>query len=76
MKRFDELTEDQQQGIIDSYDLTDIYCCTRVWAAWSYGTMTEDDFILASEDDNIPVDIARDVYNHIVDNFEKLNKDK
>ena len=69
LKRFDELTEDERQAIIDSYDLTDIYCCTRVG---SHGTMTEDDFILASEDENIPVDIARDIYNHIAENIESL----
>lgn len=30
-----------------------IYCCTRVWNAWGVGTMSQDDFVLASEDDGI-----------------------
>ena len=29
--------------------LTSVYVCTRVWSAWSYGTMSQDDFIEASE---------------------------
>ena len=29
--------------------LTSIYACTRVWEAWQVGTMTEDDFVPASE---------------------------
>ena len=30
--------------------LTDmVYDCTRVWEAWSYGTMTQDDFVPVTE---------------------------
>lgn len=31
--------------------LSDAYDCTRVWAAWGVGTMSEDDFQLVAEDD-------------------------
>lgn len=31
----------------------EVYYCNRVWSAWSYGTMTEDDFIEVSEDDEL-----------------------
>ena len=30
-----------------------IFCCTRQWSAWGYGTMSQNDFVLASEDDGI-----------------------
>ena len=30
--------------------LGDAYDCTRVWSAWSYGTMSQDDFFLVAED--------------------------
>lgn len=30
-----------------------IYCCTRQWGAWGVGTMSQNDFVLASEDDGI-----------------------
>ena len=30
--------------------LGDAYDCTRVWSAWSYGTMGPDDFSLVAED--------------------------
>lgn len=50
----------EQDAALDSalYDamveqLGDLYCCGRVWSAWSYGTMHEDDFSIASEDDDI-----------------------
>ncbi len=38
--------------------LGDLYYCGRVWSAWQVGTMTEDDFSIASEDDDI-------VYNFV-----------
>lgn len=36
--------------------LDDLYCCTRVWSAWEYKTMSQDDFHFAAEDDNIVSD--------------------
>ena len=44
------------QGTLDErirYFLQDNYACTRVWEAWSYGTMTEDDFTPMEEDEDI-----------------------
>jgi len=32
-----------QRGLLD--ELGDAYDCTRVWSAWGYGTMGEDDFV-------------------------------
>jgi len=32
-------------------DAQEALYCTRVWEAWSYGTMGEDDFSRVSEDD-------------------------
>lgn len=32
-----------QRGLIA--ELGDTYDCTRVWSAWGYGTMGEDDFV-------------------------------
>ncbi|UVS95683.1 hypothetical protein [Burkholderia glumae] len=32
--------------------LGDTYDCTRVWSAWGYGTMGEDDFSPIAEDDH------------------------
>lgn len=39
-------------------NLGDVYCCTRVWEAWSVGTMSQSDFHLAAEDDDVPLDMA------------------
>ena len=45
--------------------LQDFYSCTRVWEAWSYGTMSRDDFKLANEDDEILEDTARYLYEKV-----------
>lgn len=47
-----QITEDQKSRIRDELQQTlgDSYDCTRAWCAWSYGTMTEDDFIHIAED--------------------------
>jgi len=48
------------QGTLDErirYFLRDNYACTRVWEAWSYGTMTEDDFVPMDEDEDIVNDL-------------------
>lgn len=41
--------------------LDDALFCTRVWEAWSYGTMTEDDF------ENISDESIEDIANDIMD---------
>ncbi len=33
--------------------MTSLYVCSRVWSAWSYGTMSQDDFRPAGEDDEV-----------------------
>lgn len=33
--------------------------CTRVWSAWSYGTMSQNDFCSASENSERVVEIAQ-----------------
>jgi len=45
--------------------LQDYYSCNRVWSAWSSGTMTEDDFVLAREDNLILEDTARFLYDKV-----------
>ncbi len=44
------LTQEQIADVVREH-LTSAYVCTRVWAAWSVGTMAEDDFEPASETD-------------------------
>lgn len=41
--------------------LGDAYHCTRDWSAWSYGTMSQDDFMLAWEDEDFVQEMARAV---------------
>jgi hypothetical protein len=41
-------------------NLTCMYACTRVWEAWSVGTMSQDDFVHASE-----TEFAEDTANAI-----------
>ena len=43
-----EITEEMKEKVRDAIADAiggDTYDCTRVWSAWSYGTMAEDDFV-------------------------------
>ena len=46
---------DHQQAALEAVkvelDSQEAMHCTRVWEAWRYGTMTEEDFVNVSEDD-------------------------
>lgn len=42
----------------------DVNICTRVWEAWQVGTMTEEDFVLANEDE--------DFLNDLLDTVSKI----
>lgn len=44
----DALNRDALAELINSH-MTSVYHCTRVWEAWSYGTMSESDFKPADE---------------------------
>jgi hypothetical protein len=44
-----EVTEELRQAVIEAVAGAlggCAYDCTRVWSAWSYGTMSQDDFSL------------------------------
>jgi len=41
--------------------LSDALYCTRVWEAWGYGTMTEDDFVCLADIDDYVDDMANTV---------------
>lgn len=47
------LTDSQREAVREAIAgaLGEAYDCTRVWSAWSYGTMGPDDFSLVAEDD-------------------------
>jgi hypothetical protein len=42
-----------------------LYYCNRVWFAWRNGTMTEDDFGLASDDDEQVEETAYRIYKQL-----------
>jgi hypothetical protein len=45
--------------------LGDLLWCSRVWEAWSVGTMGEDDFIVAADDDDIVNDTAEALWKFV-----------
>jgi hypothetical protein len=60
-----KLSDEQRQVYFDKAIeiLQDHLTCTRDWSAWSYGTMSQDDFLLAAEDDDIITDTAKMIYD-------------
>lgn len=53
------------------------YTCSRTWEAWQYGTMSEEDFMDAADDEewlSSTVEVVRDVINPVVTTAEDLNK--
>ncbi len=40
----------------------DTLFCTRVWSAWGYGTMTENDFVDATDEDDFINGIAKAIW--------------
>jgi hypothetical protein len=51
-----EITEEMREKVREAVAeaVGDAYDCTRVWSAWSYGTMGEDDFVpVADQADRI-----------------------
>lgn len=55
-----EVTEELREAVCEAVAeaLGDAYDCTRVWSAWSYGTMGPDDFAPVAEDDSRVAEIA------------------
>ena len=54
--------EDVPEAILDAVAGalgSDAYDCTRVWSAWSYGTMGPDDFAPIADDSHRVAEIAR-----------------
>ena len=55
-----EVTEELREAVCAAVQeaLGTALDCTRVWSAWSYGTMSQDDFVLVAEDDSRVEEIA------------------
>ena len=68
MKHWEDLTEEDRKPYFDKAVeiLHDHYTCTRVWSAWGYGTMSQDDFHLAAEDDDIVSDTAKKLFDFVM----------
>lgn len=59
----DELPSKVAEALAE--ELGDTYHCSRTWEAWQYGTMTEEDFSPASEDDDFLMGAADRIINTI-----------
>lgn len=61
---FDWLPEEKQKLFLDhvANTLDGFLWCNRVWEAWSYGTMTQNDFTPAGDDDRV-------IYEHAVNMY-------
>jgi hypothetical protein len=65
LTEFEKLSQNEKNFWITQASelLTGLLVCTRVWEAWSVGTMSEDDFISADEDDDTIESMAVNLYN-------------
>lgn len=45
------IRDDIRTALVRVLDSQEALHCTRVWEAWSYGTMTEDDFAAVTQDE-------------------------
>lgn len=65
---WDELSEGDKEKYrkIAASVLSGLHWCQRTWDAWAQGTMSEDDFIAADEDEQIIEDAAFDIYDFMV----------
>jgi len=64
-KTFDEISEELRMKFIDAATESigsETYVCSRCWVAWQIGTMTENDFHPAGEDDDTIYNIACKFY--------------
>lgn len=53
------------------------YTCSRSWEAWSYGTMTEDDFTDASEDEAwlySTMEVVQDATSPLIETVDDLHQ--
>lgn len=55
-----EVADEQREKVMDAIAeaLGDAYDCTRVWEAWSVGTMSQDDFSVVRDDQSRLAEIA------------------
>lgn len=62
---WDDLTEEQRDELVEAVAecCGDMYWCQRVWSAWSYGTMSQDDFIPADDCEDFLNDVAKSVFD-------------
>ena len=62
-----QITDEEMGAVCDAIAeaLGDAMDCTRNWGAWSYGTMTQDDFLLVAEDSDRTSEIATAAINAI-----------
>lgn len=65
-KEFVDLGDSEQEKYIKIAETLidgEFYYCERVWSAWGYGTMSQDDFKLLCEDDGFMLELAEKIYN-------------
>jgi hypothetical protein len=72
MKKWEELTELEKNTLADTVadNTGDTYWCKRVWSAWSYGTMTQEDFEPLGESNDFLDDVSKSLYEKIYEMHE------
>lgn len=56
-----KLDHDSLRALLAEHMRGNTYLCTRVWEAWQYGTMTDEDFEPAGENDEFMDDLTQGI---------------
>ena len=68
------MKEEIKNILINNFD--DLFICTRTWSAWSYATMTHDDFIPLVANSNLLDEITENLsYATDIDTIEEIFND-
>lgn len=69
-----KLDETMERAVCEA--LGDAYDCGRVWEAWSYGTMSQDDFSLVRHDSDRVAEIAKAIVKAFLTNTLKMMENR
>jgi len=79
-KMWDDLTDEQRAKLVEAVEecCDGMYWCQRVWSAWSYDTMGQNDFVPADNCEDFLIDVVKSVLDRAskIGEVGKIRKEK